>query len=204
MRGQIEAVEDGLQPADKIFLTMLSQELYSLQHLVVDLQDLSLLETGNLRLDIQPLDICMSISSVINSLQSEANIRSIQIISQALIGPFLVQADAQRFTQIFKNLIRNAINYSDENKTISITFCKEGDMICISVSDKGNGIEESLHNTVFERLYRIDGNHYTSSGHGLGLAIVKQLCLAMNGDITLESNLGEGSTFTVKLPSVNA
>lgn len=201
MRCQIDAVEDGLQTIDSNLVVKLSQELYSLQHLVSDLQDLSLLETGHLRVNILSFDIEHAINSVISSMQIEANIKHIKIIFKPKVR-FKVVADQQRLKQILNNIIRNAINYSNDNSTILLETSENNNLVTIAVKDMGAGMSIEQQQSIFNRHYRVNAMEYPVSGQGLGLAIAKQLALAMKGDISVESQLGKGSIFKISLPSL--
>ena len=102
---------------------------------------------------------------------------------------------------IFGNLISNAINYSPSGASIRVKAGLEGKNIQVQVIDNGFGIAPKHHDKIFERFYRVkDDNTRFITGTGLGLPIVKGLVDSMNGKITLDSDVGKGTTFTVLLP----
>ena len=166
---------------------------------MTDLQDLSLLDTGQLYLDISLIEVQDVISNVVQSLMSEASHKNINIKLSVDEGPLQIQVDQQRLIQILKNLIENAIKYSPENSDIQVEVSEVSQMIQIAIVDSGEGIDEKQLDTIFERSYRISSKDNLSSG--LGLSIVKKLSLAMNGDVKVKSISSKGSTFTVSFPS---
>ncbi|MFA5560628.1 MAG: sensor histidine kinase [Acholeplasmataceae bacterium] len=104
--------------------------------------------------------------------------------------------------KLFKNLIENAVKYSDFKQKIEVKLYKENKNIVFSVKDYGIGIDISHQERIFERFYRIDKGRL-EGGTGLGLAIVKHIVLKYKGKIDLQSKLGQGSVFTVKIPIFN-
>lgn len=112
-----------------------------------------------------------------------------------------VKADELRMQQLFTNLIDNAIKYSPENTTVTVDLSKTSDSAVVSVADEGIGISGDHLPHVFERFYRVDkARSRQSGGTGLGLSIVKQIVDRHGGDITVESEKGKGTVFTVKIP----
>ena len=113
---------------------------------------------------------------------------------QARVNPALLE-------QAVTNLINNAIKYSEEESPIKISAIQTDTKILISVSDQGCGIEKKYHERIFQRFYVVDKSRSRKlGGTGLGLAIVKHIAQVHDGSITIESQLGEGSTFTICLP----
>ncbi len=108
------------------------------------------------------------------------------------------------FSYATKNLIQNAIQYSDSNTTINITAAEKTDGIEISIVDQGLGIESVHINRLFERFYRVDKDRSRKhGGTGLGLALVKHIIRIHNGRIKVKSKPGKGSQFIIILPKVN-
>jgi two-component system phosphate regulon sensor histidine kinase PhoR len=104
--------------------------------------------------------------------------------------------------QAIGNLVDNAIKYSGEGTSVSITARQEGDQVLIEVADQGPGIEEKHLPRIFERFYRVDrARSRALGGTGLGLSIVKHIALAHQGNVTVESTPGRGATFTIHLPA---
>jgi two-component system phosphate regulon sensor histidine kinase PhoR len=114
---------------------------------------------------------------------------------------FAVWADEEAVSQILDNLIDNAVKYTPDGGRIAVTWRAEDDQVCLEVEDSGIGIPEADLPRVFERFYRVDkARSRELGGTGLGLSIVKHLVQAMNGSIMASSKLGQGTTFSVRLP----
>lgn len=111
----------------------------------------------------------------------------------------MVHADRMHFSNIVSNLIDNAIKYSEDSVKIEIkAFRKAEDEVLVSVSDNGIGIDHDKLPYIFDKFYRVtDGNKYTVKGYGLGLFYVKSLMEKMGGSVSVESELGKGSCFTL-------
>jgi two-component system phosphate regulon sensor histidine kinase PhoR len=110
--------------------------------------------------------------------------------------------DPDGVAQMLLNLVENALKYGRPGGKVSIAAKKDGAMVALSVADDGPGIESRHHARIFERFYRIDeGRSRERGGTGLGLAIVKHLAESMGGSVSLKSELGRGSCFTVRLPA---
>src|SRR5207244_6805573 len=112
-----------------------------------------------------------------------------------------VHADRERLEQIVLNLLANAVKFTGDGGRVSLAAEHRGDTVAISVADTGAGIPSQQLDTVFEPFVQLrHGTERRASGIGLGLAISRDLARAMDGNITVESVLGEGSTFTLRLP----
>ena len=111
----------------------------------------------------------------------------------------MVHADRMHFSNIVSNLIDNAIKYSEDSVNIEIkAFQKAEDEVLVSVSDNGIGIDHDKLPYIFDKFYRVtDGNKYTVKGYGLGLFYVKSLMEKMGGSVSVESDPGKGSCFTL-------
>ena len=119
--------------------------------------------------------------------------------------PGTVWADEEAFGQILDNLIDNALKYTPEGGAIRVGWRTEGEQVCLEVADNGIGIPEHDLPRIFERFYRVDkARSREMGGTGLGLSIVKHLVQALHGSIGATSRIGEGSTFTVRLPRAQA
>ena len=116
-----------------------------------------------------------------------------------------VEADFDRLIQVLVNLLTNAINYSKEETTITINASETEDEAIIEIRDEGMGIDRTELPRLFERFYRVDrARSRDSGGTGLGLAIVKHLIEAHKGRVTVESEVGVGTAFTIYLPKKSA
>ncbi|MFC5043435.1 sensor histidine kinase [Ornithinimicrobium kibberense] len=114
-----------------------------------------------------------------------------------------VYGDPELITTAVRNLITNAIAYSDDGTRISVVTRRVDDLVEVSVTDQGRGIPVADQERIFERFYRVDAARSRSTGGtGLGLSIVKHICANHGGEVTVWSKEGQGSTFTLRLPAV--
>lgn len=152
---------------------------------------------GTRAIEKHPLQLDEVLQDVVEELTEKAEEKNISI--SILSVPVQFDADLLLITRLFLNLIENAIRYSDYDTQIKITGSKENNFVVIKISDQGYGISAQDQPHIFERFYQADASH-SSNGTGLGLAICKQIVLLHNGTITLESEVGKGSCFTICLP----
>ena len=116
-----------------------------------------------------------------------------------------VWGDPKLLARCLQNLITNAISYSPEGSHVGVGARKQGDVVAISVADQGIGISENDQKRIFERFYRVDAaRSRNTGGTGLGLSIVRHVVENHGGDIRVWSQPGKGSTFTVRLPLLEA
>lgn len=110
-----------------------------------------------------------------------------------------IHADKELLSNVWNNLISNAIKFSDDNCTIRVSLNQEDNFAVFSIKDSGQGIPEESIPYIFDKFYQADSSH-SSEGNGLGLALVKKIVSLSNGSVSVSSKLNEGSTFTIKLP----
>jgi len=189
-----------LNDKQKRFVNHIKQGSAHLLQLINDILDLSKIEAGQLELrceDFQVKDALPEVLSVIRPLAMAKNIQ----VHQQLEGDRAVYADRVRFKQILYNLLSNAVKFTPKDGRIDIGCVEKGSEVSISVTDTGIGIRAEDQAVVFEEFRQIEGNSNTANeGTGLGLAITKRLVEQQGGKISLESELGKGSTFTFSLP----
>lgn len=169
--------------------------------IVEDLEIISRLESGEIKLDIVTLDIISLTKEVIELLEIKARNKKIKIKFKSDPGrPVLVQGDKERIRQVLINLIDNSIKYGNEDGWTKINIFDMDDNFLIEVTDDGIGIEEKEIPRVFERFYRVDKSRSREQGgSGLGLAIVKHIIEAHNQVINVRSTKGVGTTFAFTL-----
>lgn len=162
-----------------------------------ELLNLSQLETGNIQLNIENSNAHEIINYAIEAVKKQAEQKNIQIICTAPTNLLRVKADSEKTSWVIINLLTNAIRYSAVNSKINVRLKKENDTILFQIQDHGIGIDSRYKNKVFDKYFQIPGSNKT--GTGLGLAISKEFIEAQNGTIHVDSDLGCGSTFTVRL-----
>lgn len=187
------ATDDAEKVLDKI-----SEESQRMKLLVEDL--LSLTRAEGSRLDLRPVDVLEVTMSARSSAQAAFAGRTIDVQNKSEKLP-VVNGDPDRLHQVFINLISNGLRHGGDDAKVTITLSEEGRDILVRVIDDGRGMDEDTAAHIFERFYREDSSRSRSKGgSGLGLAIVKSLVEQHGGDIWVDSQPGEGSTFTIRLP----
>jgi signal transduction histidine kinase len=202
IRGQVEALQDGVFELTPDNVSPIHDQVLLLSRLVDDLRDLALAEAGRLPLEFGQVDLGELSSRVVASFQPQAQARHISLnINRGAELP-LVQADDQRLKQVLANLLSNALRHTPEGGSISLRLGTEKQKVLVTVSDTGPGIEEKDLPFVFDRFYRGDRSRSrTEGGVGLGLAIARQIVEAHGGEISVASPPHQGASFTVRLPA---
>lgn len=181
------------------FLSIIRKNASRMQGLIDDILELTAIEGGNVQLRAAPVELYELVQSVCDSLDAKAAAQSITLENK--VEPdATVYADERRLEQMLTNLIDNAIKFSREHGTVTISY-ERGTRDRILVQDNGDGIPAQHLERLFERFYRVDrARSRDMGGTGLGLAIVKHIALLHGGEVTVTSELGKGSTFTIHLP----
>lgn len=186
------------------YLEVIRDNADRMSDLVNDLLDISRIESGRTVLDLQELDLVQLVDEVATNHVRELVRRENKPMEVALETPEslpLVNGDNDRIRQILINLLDNAYHYTPANGNIVISATQVGDRVAISVSDSGIGISQENQEKIFDRFYRSDEAVVQQiPGTGLGLAIVQSLVEMHGGEISVSSEIGQGSIFTVYLP----
>lgn len=192
----IEGGVEDIQIRDK-YLNRINKSVERLTHIVQDLDLITELEAGNLKLDKKPFDIMEVTEDVVELLENKAAENNVTLeIDQDCYGPIMAFGDAEKIEQVMINLVSNAINHSDRSSNVFITFEEEETRVKTIIKDTGQGIEPEKLRRIFERFYRVDRSRSRQKGgSGLGLAIVKHILEAHNKHPYVESTYGKGTTF---------
>ncbi len=183
------------------FLKKAAKSLDGLDILVQDLLTLSQIETGDIKMHFEHIDLHKLCAEVIDQFEEKAEKKNIKLKLLTEYHKINVYADWQRINQVVTNLISNAISYTPEGGEVTITFDVGKKNISTFISDKGEGIPPQHLNRIFERFYRVDKSRSREKGGtGLGLAIVKHILEGHNSKAEVESTVGKGSVFSFKLP----
>jgi two-component system, OmpR family, phosphate regulon sensor histidine kinase PhoR len=207
-QGFIHTLIDGAKDDEKVrdkFLLKAAKSLDGLDALVKDLVTLSQIETGAIKMHLEPVDLRLVTLDVCEQLEKRANDRNVSIkIKPEKVQMVLVMADLQRIGQVMTNLIENAIKYGHENGKVVIHFEEEKKHYIVSVKDNGPGILPEHQNRIFERFYRIDKSRSKEKGGtGLGLAIVKHILNGHKTKIAITSKPDKGAVFSFKMEKVD-
>ncbi|HOJ87485.1 MAG TPA: ATP-binding protein [Pseudothermotoga sp.] len=185
------------------FLTIIENESARMSRLINDLLDLERLESGEARFDFQEVDLCATVKYVISIVEPLSNDYGVKVSFDC--RDVTITGDQDRLVQMLLNLVDNAIKYTSlkemGEKRVEISISKVDSYAVIRVTDTGPGMPQEALNRIFDRFYRVDkGRSRKMGGSGLGLSIVKTIVDRHNGEISVESELGVGTTFMVKLP----
>lgn len=181
-------------------LSRVEDPLKQLERLIGELLDVSKIQAGVLEYVQEPVDLDMLLKEVSDTMRHLYPGHIILVrgaVKTSLIG------DRDRLGQVFANLLSNAIKYSPDARTVEMDLSASEEAVTIRVQDHGTGIPQDYHDKIFERLYRItDLSQKAIPGMGMGLYIVAEIIKHHGGAITVDSVVGEGSTFTVILPRI--
>ncbi|HEX5330975.1 ATP-binding protein [Sulfuricurvum sp.] len=196
--------DETTNPRYQQYLDIISNSGENLLHIINDILDFSKLRSGEFTVDPQPFNIHDEISHTMELFVPGANSKSLTLtsfIDPAI--PYEIVADALRIKQIVGNFLSNAIKFSHHAGAIHVEARFDGGILSLSVRDEGMGISPSDQERIFDAFSQAqEGSIKINEGTGLGLSICKQLAVHMGGVIELESTLGDGSTFTLKIPAV--
>jgi two-component system, OmpR family, phosphate regulon sensor histidine kinase PhoR len=204
MRGFAETLLDGDPPEAlrREFLGSIRTNSVRLQNLVDDLLDLSRLEAGAWPVQEEEVELAASAFEVWEELMQA---RGAPAPEFQVHGDAVALADAQALHLVFRNLLDNALRFTPDNGRVQVLISARGPEVEVAVSDSGAGIPSTALPRIFERFYRVDpGRDRAAGGTGLGLAIVRHLVHSMGGEVSAESQLGEGTTIRFTLPRVEA
>lgn len=202
IKGFIETLLDGAlnerETAVK-FLSIINQETERLNNLIHDLLDISKLESGQGDVKRVTIKLDRLLDEIILSLQNRLREKNIELTAE--IEAKIIVGDPDLLKEVFLNLLDNAIKYTPAGGKVVIESKRAAGEIVVCVKDTGVGIPEESLSRIFERFYRADkGRSREMGGTGLGLSIVKHILERHNGRVTVESQVGKGSQFTVMIP----
>ena len=202
LQSYIEAMTDGMWEASPKRLQSCNEEVLRIGKLVGDLEKLTKIESENLKLNKQKIDLYEIINKTVSSFEKEIQDKKLQV---KILGPHIsLLADIDRMKQVVVNLFANAVKYSKDGSKITFELFETKDFVGFYIQDSGIGIPEEELPYIFERFYRADkSRNRLTGGSGIGLTIVKAIVDAHGGRVLVESHLGEGSRFTVRLPKNN-
>lgn len=193
--GSLGDLNEEQQQSSKIIM----RRVLMLTNLVDDLTALLAAETQELRRE--EIDTTLLVYSLLADYQMRAE--DLEIILEAEIEDPIpwVRGDSTHLRRVFDNLVSNAFKFTPPNGRITLRLKTEGDAVCIEVADSGEGIPEDKLSRIFERFYQVEGGSTRRhKGTGLGLTLVKEIVEAHRGTVSVNSQLGKGTTFTIMLP----
>lgn len=201
LRGELEAVEDGVHPMTPELLRLLQTEVATLTQLVQDLHELALADVGALTYRKEDLDLVSVVSEAASAFQSACQARALQLGVALPPSPVMLSGDAARLHQLLHNLLDNAVRYTDTGGQIQVRLRQDGDHAVLDLEDSAPGVPADLLPRLFERFYRVEGSRgRTSGGSGLGLAICRSIVLAHGGQLSAQPSSLGGVWMELRLP----
>lgn len=201
LRGELEAIEDGVRTLDHSSMKSLQGEVGMLSKLVDDLYELSLADVGALTYRKSQCDLNDLLQTSVAMYQERCNAAGLGVELRLPTGPLLLEADAKRLQQLFGNLLENAVRYTDAGGLLLISASLEDENILVSLMDSGPGVDPQQLPRLFERFYRGEASrNRASGGAGLGLAICHSIVLAHGGSLTADHSPLGGLWLSLRLP----
>lgn len=203
MLATVEAMQDGVYPTDDEHLETVASETRRLARLVQQMLDLSRMENSTAPLNLEPVDMVPFVRSIVNGqerLFADRDLR-LRFADETQGHDDVVEADPDMITQCVINLLSNAMRYTPEGGWVVVSVLSDRKHVDIAVSDTGIGIAKDDLSRIFGRFWRADASRAREAGGlGVGLAVTKQIVERHHGYISVESELGKGTTFTIHLP----
>lgn len=196
IQGNIEAILDGVYPADAEHLQPILEEIHVMERLIEDLRTLSLVEADALVLHREPTDISALLHEVAAGYQPHAEQSAVRLTVDAAEGLRLVSVDPARVREILANLFTNAIRHTPREGSVEVSAAMAEDAVAVIVRDTGSGMTPEQLDRAFDRFYRAAD----SPGSGLGLPIAHDLVQAHGGVMSATSEVGRGTTVRFTLP----
>lgn len=207
VKGYVDLLLDGemglMNDEQHDALTIIADKTNDITRIIDDIITLQKINSGNLKLE--ETEMAAFLETAVSSHQMIASQKGLSINFQLPPHKGVVIIDRGRINQVLDNLIGNAMKFSPDGGTISVTMSEDNDMITVAVRDEGIGISPEKHKKIFERFYQIDGSASRRfGGTGIGLAIVRRIIDAHHGKIWVESEVQKGSAFTFQLPKADS
>jgi two-component system phosphate regulon sensor histidine kinase PhoR len=204
IKGYVETLLDGARNNPEVadrFLKIIERNTQRLDLLIQDLLTISALESGQVKLNLQPVALRPLVEKVLADLKKPAGVREVNLVNE--LPDLTMTGDASRLEQVFANLVDNAIKYGRTQGTVTVGGRKaDANKIEVFVRDDGPGIPPESLDRIFERFYRVDkARSREQGGTGLGLSIVKHIVQNHGGEVWAKSELGKGTTFFFTLPA---
>jgi two-component system sensor histidine kinase BaeS len=184
LRGELEAIQDGVRRLDNSTLDSLQSEVAMLSQLTDDLYELALADIGELSFEMVPVDVSSLVTSAAESFRERLAAKNVTLNTIPGATPALMAGDPYRLTQLIKNLLENSLRYTDPGGKVEVVVTAGSDGIRIDVQDSFPSVPESMLPRIFDRLFRVDSSRSRrSGGAGLGLALCQHIVHAHGGTI---------------------
>ena len=209
VKSYLEALDEGAlsEPVAPDFVKVSLNETNRMMRIVTDLLSLSRIDNETSHLEVELTNFTAFITFILNrfdKIKNQDETKKYEIIRDYPITPIWVEIDTDKLTQVIDNIMNNAIKYSPDGGTITVSIKTTDEQLILSIADEGLGIPKQDLPKIFDRFYRVDkARSRAQGGTGLGLAIAKEIIKQHQGFIWAKSEYGVGSTFTIVLPYEN-
>lgn len=201
LRGDIEALRDGVRPLNKENLDYLHSEVLHLNRLVDDLYQITLSDVGGLQYQMLPLEFGLLVKQAIQPFQTIARDKGLNLETYLPVEPIKFRGDADRLQQMLSNLLNNSLSYTDAPGLIKIKLTKEQKQLDLTIEDSAPNVADDALPLLFERFYRGEASRSRRyGGAGIGLALVEQIVQAHQGTITAQQSELGGLLIHIQLP----
>jgi two-component system sensor histidine kinase BaeS len=200
VRGEIEALQDGVRPLDRDAINSLAGEAARLARLIEDLHTLSLSDLGALSYHREPVDLAEIVQDVVDAQRAPLQEKNLTL--QLNLGSFVVSGDADRLAQVFANLLQNSLRYTDSPGRIEIGIKQVAGQVIVEWQDSAPGVPQEDLPRLTEHLFRVDGSRSRAGGgSGLGLAIADAIVQAHSGTLTAGASRVGGLRIELRFPA---
>jgi signal transduction histidine kinase len=189
--------EDLSEEQRREYAAIITEESDRLARLSTSILELSKLENQQILTDKSEFDLAEQLRRSILLFESEWTKKNIEILPE--LNEVTLYSSAALTERIWTNLLSNAIKFTPEGGTVSVGLCADEERVTVTVTDNGIGMTEEVREHIFEKFYQGDASHHRT-GYGIGLPMVKRAVTLCGGEIDVQSEVGKGSTFTVRLP----
>jgi signal transduction histidine kinase len=196
LKSHLEGIEDGVIEVNEEEFFLLNSQLRQIDLILNNLNNFVDVYKKDVRLNIEEIKIHELTRLVVQGLKPQFDKKKITLSLENFIEK-TIKTDQHLLSQVLYNVLTNAFKFSDENTNVLINVFEEDNFIVISIEDEGKGIEKEIINTIFDAYQTFDGQ-----GEGLGLFVAKEHMSLLGGDISVTSEVGEGSCFIIRLPIV--
>lgn len=196
-----EGIRGPLTDGQREYIERIRRSQQHILRLVNELLDLAKIESGQFVLNVRPVPVRAVLESAHTMIEPQVRTGDLRLEVGCDQPTLAFHADRERVEQIVLNLLSNAVKFTPAGGVVKVTAARMEEKICLQVQDTGVGIPAGKLEAVFEPFVQVEPSHPRAGrGTGLGLAISRQLARVMDGDLTVESTRGQGSTFTLTLP----
>ena len=204
LQAEIEAILDGYRESDKQSIDSLHHEVLRLTRLIDDLHELSMSDQGAMNYQAETIDLVPLLEAIVDRQQRQFEDKALRLRLKTAVKTALVRADPKRLEQLFVNLARNSMTYTEDAGRAEVEICDKQEGIVICWSDSGPGVSDDEINLLFDRLYRAETSRNRSKGgSGLGLAICQSIVEASEGKVQAEHSKLGGVTIKITLPKAD-